>query len=205
MFTEFYSQVISPAIEADVAKALGRMDFFTLITDTSNHKSDKMLPVMVRGFDEVGGVKVFKLAVELIADEKSETMGNVLMGTGKRWKIENKVVAFGADNCVTNFGSVNRNGENNVFYRMKHMLGCKIVGVGCTCHIVHNAFDAACDILPISVGPLAFFFYKHFEIHTRRVEVLKEFCSDEAVMFSKPLSHSGTRFLSLGPAVKKVM
>lgn len=163
-----------------------------------------MLPVVCRGFDEEEGVKVFKLGVKLIANERSETIGNELIGTGKHWEVENKIVAFGGDNCNTNFGGVDRNGENNVFYRLKEMLNRKIVGVGCNCHIIHNAYDAACDQLPISIESLVVVIYKHFSIHTLRVESLKSICDNQEVTYLKLVSHSGTRFLTLHPAVKKV-
>ena len=110
-----YFQVISPEIEREVRKALEKIQFVSLITDTSNRKADKMLPVMVRAFDLENCVRVFKLAVKLISNEKSETIGREMLQTGKDWKIIDKIVAFCADNCVTNFGKVNRNGENNVF------------------------------------------------------------------------------------------
>lgn len=163
-----------------------------------------MLPVMVRGFSEEKGVQVFKLAVKLIPNEKSETIGNELIGTGKDWKISGKIVAFGADNCVTNFGGVKRNGENNVFFRLKAELDRDIVGVGCVAHIMHNAFDSACDQLPINIEALSVNIYKHFHIHTLRVESLKEFCENAEVEYTKLTNHSGTRFLTLRPAVQKV-
>lgn len=164
-----------------------------------------MLPVMVRGFDLDKGVKVFKLAVKMIPNEKSETIGTELICTGKDWGVTTKIVAFGADNCMTNFGGVNRNGENNVFSRLKSMLGREIVGSGCVSHIIHNSFDSACDQLPINIEALAVNIYKHFHIHTLRVEALKGFCADAGEEYTKLTSHSGTRFLTLYPAIQKVI
>lgn len=163
-----------------------------------------MLPVMLRGFDEEKGVMTFKLAVKLISNEKSETIGNELLLTGKIWNCTNKVAAFGADNCNTNFGGLNRKGENNVFYRLKKELARDLVGIGCTSHIIHNGFDSACDQLPINIEALVVNIYKHFHIHTLRVETLKEFCTTTEVNYVTLVNHSGTRFLTLHPAVQKV-
>lgn len=185
-------------------KSLEKLKFVTLITDTSNRKADKMLPVMVRGFDEEKGVLVYKLAVKLIPNETSETIGKELLETGKVWKLTDKVVAFGADNCMTNFGGVNRNGVNNVYSRLKKELGREIIGIGCVAHIFHNAFDSACDQLPFNIEALAVNIHKHFHIHTLRVESLKEFCAESETEYSKLTNHSGTRFLTLHPAIKKV-
>lgn len=185
--------------------ALNKLRFVTVITDTSNRKSDKMLPVLVRGFDREEGVKVFKLAVKIIANERSETVVDELVGTGMHSNLEEKIIAFAGDNCVTNFGGVNRNGENNVFFRLKQQLGREIVGVGCACHIIHNAYDAACDQLPINIEALSFIIYKFFHIHTLRVESLKAICDDHEVTYTNLVNHSGTRFLTLLRAVEKVM
>lgn len=163
-----------------------------------------MLPVLVRGFDETEGVLVFKLGIKFIPNETSETIGNELLKAGKDWKIEQKVVAFGADNCPTNFGGVARRGENNVFARLKQSLGRKIIGVGCAAHIIHNSYDTACDQLPVDIEPIVVNVYKHFHIHTLRVEILKEVCDDAGVQYEKLTNHSGTRFLTLLPAVSNV-
>lgn len=196
--------MISPEIDREVGKSLGNLSFVSLLTDCSNRNSDKMLPIMARGFDEQKGVVVFKLAIRLIANEKSGTIGSELIETGRSWNIADKICAFAADNCNTNFGGVNRNGENNVFFRLKQELGRDIVGVGCASHIIHNAFDSACDQIPINIESLAVNFFKHFRLHTLRVESLKDFCDHAEVEYTKLVSHSGSRFLSLHPAVQKV-
>lgn len=184
-------------------ESMARLTFITLLTDCSNRNADKMLPVMVRGFDENKGVLVFKLAVKLIPNEKSETIGSELMTTGRNWKIEDKICGFAADNCNTNFGGVNRKGENNVFFRLKRELGRDIVGIGCASHIIHNSFDSAFEQLP-DIEARVVNIYNHFRLHTVRVNSLKDFCADADVEYTKLAKHSGTRFLSLYPAVQKV-
>lgn len=181
------------------------MNFVTIITDTSNRKSNKMLPVIVRGFTDTEGVKLYKLAVNLITNETSETVGNTLLKTSADWNIREKIIGFGGDNCKTNFGGVHRNGKNNVFYRLKDELQRELVGIGCSAHIIHNGFDAACEQLPFELESLVVVLYKHFHIHTLRVESLKGFCDDLDIEFSMLVNHSGTRFLSLHPAIKKVI
>lgn len=163
-----------------------------------------MLPVLVRGFDEEKGVLVYKLDIKFIPNETSETIGSELLESGRKWKLEDKVIAFSADNCPTNFGGITRRGENNVFARLKQVLGRGIVGIGCAAHIIHNAFDTACDQLPIDIEAIVVNIYKHFHIHTLRIESLKDLCDDAGVEYEKLTNHSGTRFLTLLPAVSKV-
>ena len=174
------------------------------MSDTSNRKSDKMLPVMIRGFDTEESVRTFKLSVKIIPNKKSETIRKKLLGTGKDWKLTEKIVGFCADNCVTNFGMINRNGNNNVFHRLKSELKREIVGIGCVAHIVHNAFDSVCSQIPFNIESLVVNIYKYFNIHSVRVEALKEFCERSEIEYVRPASHSGTRFLTLFPAIQKV-
>lgn len=174
------------------------------MTDTSNRKANKLLPILVRGFNLEEGVKIYKLNVKSVKNETSDTIGKDLIETGKNWKIDDKIIAFGADNCPANFGSSERNPGKNVFTRLKDAFKRKIVGIGCVSHIFHNAFDTACDQLPIFVEPLVVNVYKHFHIYTSRCELLQEFCSDTDVNYTNLVNHSGTRFLSLLPAVSKV-
>lgn len=163
-----------------------------------------MLPILVRGFDVTKGIVIFKLAIKLVPNETSETIGTELLNAGKEWKIDDKVIALSADNCPTNFGGVSRRGQNNVFARLKQNLGREIIGIGCAAHIIHNAFDHACDQLPVEMEQIVVNVHKHFHIHTIRVENLKELCDDAGVQYEKLTNHSGTRFLTLLPAVSKV-
>lgn len=196
--------MISPEIRREVASSLDKLKYVTIITDTSNRKAEKMLPIIVRGFDEEKGVVVYHLQLKIIMNEKSDTVGTELIATAKEWNVEDKLIGFGADNCPTNFGSFKRNGTNNVFARLKVELGRDIVGIGCAAHIIHNAFDVACDQLPVDIESLVVNVYKHFHIHTIRTESLKDFCSGADVEYETLTNHSGTRFLTLLPAVSKV-
>jgi hypothetical protein len=200
----YFLKVIAPEIKREVARTLEKLKFVTLITDTSNRNAEKMLPILARGFDDEKGVVVFKLEIKTVTNEKSATIEKELIDTAKEWKIEEKLIGFGADNCPTNFGGDKRNGKNNVFARLKVGLGREIVGIGCSAHIIHNAFDSACDQLPIDVEALTVNIYKFFHINVIRTEALKEICGKAGAEYETLTNHSGTRFLSLLPAVSKV-
>jgi hypothetical protein len=199
-----FLKVIAPQIKLEVVRSLEKLKFVTLITDTSNRNAEKMLPILARGFDDEKGVVVFKLEIKTVTDEKAATIEKELIDTAKEWKIQEKLIGFGADNCPTNFGGEKRNGKNNVFARLKLWLVPEIVGIGCSAHIIHNAFDSACDQLPIDVEALVVNIYKFFHIHTIRTEALKEICDEVGAEYKTLTNHSGTRFLSLLPAVSKV-
>jgi len=110
-----------------------------------------------------------------------------------------------ADNCNTNFGGVARNGTNNVYHILQQKVGHGLIGIGCFAHITHNAFDAACDKLPIDIESIIVKIYKHFSIYTVRVESLKLFCEDVNVEYEALTKHLHVRFLSLHPALVKII
>lgn len=59
--------------------SLSRMNFLCISTDNSNRKHRKLLPVLVRGFDDAEGVKMFKLNVKELSNETSETITSELV------------------------------------------------------------------------------------------------------------------------------
>lgn len=77
------------------------------------------------------------------------------MSVVKEHNLDKKVVGLCGDNCNTNFGGVKRGGNNNVFVRMKNVLGREINGIiGCGAHIAYNCIQTAVDVLPIEVEVL---------------------------------------------------
>lgn len=115
------------------------------------------------------------------------------------------MVALCADNTNTNFGGVKRRGQNNVWRRMQASLGKEIIGIGCGAHIVHNCLQTAVDCLPFDIESFAVKVYKYFHIYTVRTEELKDFCEFAGVEYAKLLEHGNTRFLSLGPAIDRIL
>lgn len=115
------------------------------------------------------------------------------------------MVAFCGDNCPTNFGSRERGGQRNVFFRLKQWI-LDLIGIGCAAHIVHNALKCACDGMPFDVECIVVKIYSHFYMYTVRVEALKTLCDAiEGVEYSKLLGYSKTRFLTLGPAIDSIL
>lgn len=109
------------------------------------------------------------------------------------------------DNCVANFGSVTRGGENNAYYLLKQWKP-NIIGIGCGAHIVHNTLKTACDLLPIDIECVIVKIYSYFYIYTVRVEKLKTMCDEiEGLDYTQLLGYAKTRFLALGPAVGRIL
>ena len=92
------------------------------------------------------------------------------------------MVAFCADNTPANFGSANHTGPNNVFQKLKAILG-NLLAVGCPCHIMHNAARKSADNLCIDFESIVFKLASYFRNSTQRVERLKDICDELEVRF----------------------
>jgi hypothetical protein len=84
-------------------------------------------------------------------------------------------------------------------------MGRNIVGVGCGAHIIHNCLQTVADVLPIEVKAFVVKIYKYFHIYTVHVTQLKELCEFVDLEYKKVLQHGNTQFLSLLPAIERIL
>jgi hypothetical protein len=80
-----------------------------------------------------------------------------------------------------------------------------VQGIGCATHILHNAIQTSADILPIDVEAIVNEIFLYFHICMVWVEELKEFCDFVVVEYKKILGSVQTRWLSLQPAITRVI
>jgi len=146
----------------------------------------------------------FVLKLRSLPGETAEILSNYQVSVREKNELKEKVVGFCADNCNTNFGGVKRRGQNNVFFRVKEKIERDLTGIGCAAHIVHNCFQHAVDTLPVCVESLVKI-YKFFHIYTVRVTKLKIFCEFVEIEYQRILQHGNTRFLSLLPALQRIL
>lgn len=163
--------------------------YVSVYTDASNH----------------GNIKLFKM-LDLTQEpgENSTIISALIESAANKYKLKKKIVASCGDNAKVNFGGETRGGQNNVFYRLKQWLP-HLIGIGCVAHITHNALKFACDEIPFDVEWAVVEIYSHFYINTVRVTALKDFCEEANVDHQKLLGYAKTRFLALGPAIKRIL
>ena len=77
--------------------------------------------------------------------------------------------------------------------------------MGCTIHIVRNCLQHTVDTLPVCVESLVVKICKFFHIYIAWVSELKEFCDFADVEYQRFLPQGNTRFLSLLPALERVL
>jgi len=175
------------------------------MTDTSNHGNIKMLPIITRSFDPIKGVSCKKIGLTSITNERSETIVEEILKIANDFQIVDKIISFSADNTNLNFGGLNRTSDGNIWRILEKKLNRKLVGAGCKAHVMHNATCKACLMLDIDVENALYKIHKYFMIHTKRNENFKALCEESDVLHKPTLSHLKTRFLSLSPALNRVL
>ncbi|KAF0717745.1 protein FAM200B-like [Aphis craccivora] len=170
--------VFAKEAQSRLNNALQKNNYFSVMVDSSNHREIKVVPLLVRYIDSDKGIQI---------------------------PIVSKYIGLSADNTNTNFGGPNRQGKNNLFKKLTHSCSTSIVGVGCVVHILNNCIQNSTDVLPFDIEVIVVKIYKYFYIYTVRVSTLKTFCDSVEVEYKKMLSFSKTRFLSLMPAVERIL
>ncbi|KAL7406482.1 hypothetical protein ABVT39_020149 [Epinephelus coioides] len=200
--------VFAPWATNMVTQDLDQVEFVSLSIDSSNHEHVKLLPIMVRYCKANDGnmsIETKLLDFVELKGEKAEELAAEIMVVTEKFSLENKVVAFSADNANTNFGGLNRVGRVNVHTKVKNALQLEVIGLGCPAHIIHNATRTAMDTLPIDVEYLLTKIFGYFHIYTVRVERLKTFCEYVGQEYHNILGHSNVRWLSMLPALERVL
>lgn len=199
------TNVIAPFIDRTMKYDIENRHFITIMTDTSNRKNIKLLPVVLRCFNPVKGVVNYKALIKSIPNEQSSTVSSMLMDVIHTYNLYQKIIAYSADNTNLNFGGVERQGRNNVWRKLQLELNRNVIGNGCNAHIMHNAITAGCEILDVDIEAVMVKLYKHFSIFSVRTESFKSLCDEMEESYKPLLNHASTRFLSLDPAVRRLI
>jgi hypothetical protein len=195
------NNVLSPLIFTMIKSETENIPYISVATDGSNHGSTKLFPVLIQYFDCKKGVTTKMIKLGDLKNETAVTIATYLEETLRNFNLFEKCVAFSADNCNTNFGGINRKGNNNIYALLKQKTGRDIIGIGCPVHIVHNCGQHGFDALNIDLQTIVCKIYNYFSIYTIRTEELKTFCEFVETEYKQLLNHSKTRFLSLYPAI----
>ena len=189
------NNVIHPMIDEMSSLEFERMNFVSIITETSKRLNVKMLPIVARGFNPETGVLNMLVNLVAIPNEKLETIVIEIMKMFVTKNFTNKIIGYGADNT--------RRGQENVWRKLQSHLQRRILGIGA--HITNNAAKHGCQMLKFNFEALVVNINSYFKIHAVRTEALRSVCEELELMFMPIKSHSGTRFLSLNPALSRII
>jgi len=191
--------VLSPmSIETHLKAIEGKK--FSIATDASNKGNIKLFPIGIQYFDVKTGIKNFVLDFYDDPNEKSEDIYNRLKTAMKdnNLSVEN-LIGFTGDNASVNYGI-----HHSVYRNLKEEIP-SLIKANCNAHVLHNTIKYALLHLPFDVENLVLKVYSHFSVSAKRVQELKscyEFTENE---FENMKRHVVTRWLSLYPAVIRII
>ena len=173
---------------------------FSLQTDASNKGNRKMFPLAVQFFTPEEGIVNRLLDFAENAYESAEGIVNSIQSSLDQMGLTlDNVSAFSADNANVNYGI-----HNSVFTKLKQS-NSQILRGNCHAHIVHNTVKHALEELSVDVENIVLKVYGHFSISAKRRENLKDFCEFCDIEFHDILRHVVTRWLSLNPAISRLL
>lgn len=199
------NNVIAPWVIQRIQASVENVSYVGVSTDASNHGAEKMFPILIQFFDWQEGIQSKLLEVLSTPNETSETVAEIIKTTLEKYELLAKCVSFTGDNANVNFGGVNRLPGQNVWSKLKTLLEKDLVGVGCPAHILHNCAQHGTDTLKIDLESVIMKIFNYFSVYTVRTEALKEICDYIDINYHKLLYHSKTRWLSLFPAIERVL
>lgn len=194
------TNVLAPySVEMVVKDLKNSYAYFSVGSDASNHGHTKLFPLVLRYFKPSKGVVTSLLDFyegEESAAAISEQILNVIKTNGLSVDM---MSAYSADNASVNFG------KHNGVYQKLHAVNHRILPAGCPAHILHNTAKKASDVLNCDVESLILKLYNYFSISAKRVATLKEMFDFVDLEWSELLRHVPTRWLSLYPAIERVL
>lgn len=159
-----------------------------------------MFPLAVQFFTPENGV--VNKVVDFVEnpDESAEGFVKTIQTSLQNMGLSlDHVSAFSADNANVNYGT-----HNSVFTKLREA-NSEILRGNCHAYIVHNTVKKALDKLSVDVENTVLKIYSFFSTSAKRRESLKEFCEFCDVEFHEILRHAATRWLSLNPAITRLL
>lgn len=111
----------------------------------------------------------------------------------------NRISAFSADNANVNFG------KTHSIYTLLLSKNKNIIKAGCSVHILHNAAKHSTNKLEVDIESLILKIFGHFSRSAKRRADLELQFEEKEMQWEEIMKHVTTRFLSLGPAVERII
>jgi hypothetical protein len=92
-----------PFAVQQILEELEALKYISVMVDTSNHKSLKLVPVLVRYFIPRKGAQNKVTEFHNLKGETADVVTTYITDVLDKYKLSNKIIAFCGDNCNTNF------------------------------------------------------------------------------------------------------
>lgn len=147
--------VLAPYSLEIVHDTLNTVNFVGVSTDGSNFGNIKVFPILIQHFDKEKGIQHKLIELVSLKNDKSTIITDLILKSLKEFELNQKCVAFGADNTNTNFGSVVRNPGDNIYTHLQSALERSIAGIGCGDHILNNSIHHALELFGVDIDSIA--------------------------------------------------
>lgn len=195
--------VLAPASTDDIIAKLRSGVFFSISTDASNHGNVKIFPLLVRFYSPDDGLRTCLLDFYEDPNEKAvDIYNNIKERLGSLGLELKNVSAYSADNASVNFG-IHHSVYTLLLKDDENIL--PFVPAGCSAHMLHNVVKNATEQCEFDVENLVLKVYGYLSYHAQRVQKLKECFADAELQYQNIVRHVKTRWLSLHPAVEKIL
>ena len=164
---------------------------FSVSSDASNHKNQKMFPVLVQYFIPALGKQTKLLDFyEDHHEDANAIAASIKASLSKlQLKIEN-VSAYVADNANVNYG------KHHSVYQLLKKENPNIIKGNCCAHVVHNTLKHALNkISSVDVESAVIRTFNHFSSSASRIAELKDFYEFVDLEWSNLLRHVPTRLV----------
>jgi hypothetical protein len=109
---------LAPFALQQILEELETVKYISVMVDTSNHKSLKLVPEVVQHFIPRRGVQTKVTEFHNLKGETANVLTIYIMDVLDKYKLSNKIIGFCGENCNTNFGGAARKETNNVFFKL---------------------------------------------------------------------------------------
>jgi hypothetical protein len=91
--------VFAPSAMQQILKELETVKYISVMVHTSNHKSLKSVPVLIRYFIPRKGVKTKMIEFHNLKGETADVLTTYIMDVLDKHKLSNEIIAICGDNC----------------------------------------------------------------------------------------------------------
>jgi hypothetical protein len=99
---------LAPFAMQQILEELETVKYISVMVDTSNHKSLKLVPVVVRYFIQRKGFQTKVIEFHNLKGETADVLTTHIMDILDKEKLSNKIIALFGDNYNTNFEAAAR-------------------------------------------------------------------------------------------------
>lgn len=175
--------------------------FYSLSIDASNKGNRKYFPIVLSYFKKTEGCtrKLFDFYED--SHESADAITSSILDVIRNSPIKlEKLVSYSADNANVNYGKT-----DGVFAKLKR-LQKNILQANCNAHVLHNMARHGLKVFTeFDVESFVLKVYSEFSHSSKKRELFKELCEFATVEFREILRHVPTRWLSLEPAINRIL